>query len=96
VASEQRPVLASKFAPLMLSSSGAVVNEAQPDANQATASILIMIFMNCSLRSRWKNMGFRYNRIFPPSRCASIAGFGNCVTTVSVVPPTRLNGCAHR
>jgi hypothetical protein len=53
VASEHRLVLASKFAPVMLSSSGALVNEAQPDTNQTIATTLIMLFMVCSVK--WKN-----------------------------------------
>jgi hypothetical protein len=54
VASLHRPVLISRFAPVTLSSSGAVVSEAQPHTNQATASTLIMIFMDCSARIKCK------------------------------------------
>jgi hypothetical protein len=48
VASEHRPVLASRFAPVVLSSSGAAVNEAQPETNQAAVITVMMNFMNCS------------------------------------------------
>jgi hypothetical protein len=50
VASVHRFVLVSRFAPVMLSSSGAVVSEAQPDTNQTTASTLTMIFIDFSVR----------------------------------------------
>jgi len=42
----------SRAAPVMLSSSGAVVSEAQPDANQATAIRLVMNFIGllCSTK----------------------------------------------
>ena len=52
MASEQSPVLASRFAPDTLSSSGALVSEAQPEASHAVASTLIMVFMDCSARIR--------------------------------------------
>jgi hypothetical protein len=48
VASEHRPVLASKFAPVALSSSGAALSEAQPETNQTTATTVMMNFMDCS------------------------------------------------
>jgi hypothetical protein len=48
VASEQSPVLVSKFAPVALSSSGAAPSEAQPETNQATAIRVIIIFMESS------------------------------------------------
>jgi hypothetical protein len=48
VASEHRPVLASRFAPAALSSSGAAVSEAQPETNQATAIRVIVSLMGSS------------------------------------------------
>ena len=48
MASEQSPVLVSKFAPVALSSSGAAASEAQPETNQATAIRVIIIFMESS------------------------------------------------
>jgi hypothetical protein len=55
VASVHRLVLESRFAPVTLSSSGGVMSEAQPETNQATATTLTMIFMDCSARIRWKH-----------------------------------------
>jgi hypothetical protein len=40
----------SNFAPVTLSSSGAVASAVQPDANQAIAITLMMYFMVCSAR----------------------------------------------
>ena len=54
MASVHRLVLASRFAPVTLSSSGALVSEAQPDTNQAIASTLTMIFIIFSVRMECK------------------------------------------
>jgi hypothetical protein len=45
----------SGLAPVTLSSSGAVASEVQPAANQATASTLMMNFMDCSDTSEVEN-----------------------------------------
>ena len=50
MASVHKFVLVSRFAPVTLSSSGAVASEAQPDTNQTTASTLTMIFIDFSVR----------------------------------------------
>jgi hypothetical protein len=82
VASEQRPVLVSRFAPDTLSSSGAVVSEAQPEASQATARTLIMVFMDCPAWLKVESTRLRYGCSLSQSNCTSIAPFGDCVTTV--------------
>lgn len=48
MASVHTPVLASRVAPMMLSSSGAEASEVQPDTNQPTATRLMMNFIDCS------------------------------------------------
>jgi hypothetical protein len=45
MASVHKPVLASRFAPVTLSSSGTVASEVQPDINQARATALMMSFI---------------------------------------------------
>lgn len=52
MASVHKFVRASRFAPVTLSSSGALASEAQPDINQTAASTLIMVFMDFSVRIR--------------------------------------------
>jgi hypothetical protein len=52
VASVHRAVLMSRFAPVILSSFRAVASEVQPDTSQATATKLIINFMDCSARPR--------------------------------------------
>jgi hypothetical protein len=83
VASLHRPVLASKFAPVMLSSSGAVKSEVQPDINQATATKLMMNFIECSARPKWTNAQFLDVPSLSSPDCASISGFANRVTLVT-------------
>ena len=46
MASVHTPVLMSSVAPIMLSSSGTVASEVQPDTNQPTATRLMMNFMD--------------------------------------------------
>jgi len=82
VTSVHSPVLMSRFAPVTLSSSGTVVSELQPDINQATATTLMMNFMDFSARLGWKNAQFRNPYSVSSPDCASISGFGNRVTTV--------------
>ena len=53
MASEHRLVLVSKLAPVTLSSSGALVSDAQPDNNQMAATRVVIFFMVCSVR--WLN-----------------------------------------
>jgi hypothetical protein len=83
VASVHKFVLVSRFAPVTLSSSGAVASEAQPDTNQTTASPLIMIFMGllCMDKVEIHCDSASLGRL-SLSFCASIAGFGNRVTGV--------------
>ena len=50
MASLHKPVLWSKFGPVTLSSSGTVIIDVQPDTNQAVASKLMMILMDCLSR----------------------------------------------
>jgi len=50
MASVHTPVLVSSVAPMMLSSSGAVARELQPDTNQPTATRLMMNFIDRPVR----------------------------------------------
>jgi len=45
MASVHNPVLASRFAPVTLSSSGTVASEVHPDINQASATALTISFI---------------------------------------------------
>ena len=77
MASVHKFVLVSRFAPVTLSSSGAVVSEAQPDTNQTTASTLTMIFMGLLSASLGR---------LSLSFCASRVGFGNRVYQCDLGP----------
>jgi hypothetical protein len=83
VASVHKFVLVSRFAPVTLSSSGAVVSEAQPDTNQTTASTLTMIFMGLlcmdKVEKHCNSAGLGRLSL---SFCASLVGFGNRVAAV--------------
>jgi hypothetical protein len=78
VASEHRPVLASRFAPAALSSSGAAVSEAQPETNHATAIRVIVSLMDSS--PQLDGARFRNGSSFSGRNHRAIAGFCNCVT----------------
>lgn len=82
MASVHRPVLTSKSAPVMLSSSGAVASVVQPEASQATRIVLMMNFMDCSAPRDLTNREFPKAFSFLSRDCALIAAAGNPVSTV--------------
>jgi hypothetical protein len=89
VASVHSPVLVSRFAPKILSSSGAEASEvgaeaseAQPDTNQATPTKLMMDFMGMSCTVKVDNAQSCNAASVSSADCAPISGFGNPVTVV--------------